>query len=346
MRFLAKVFNRSFLKLVILTVWIILFQIVINKYAIETGRFKSEIDVDKIDLKHFENRLRLSGLISHNYNSNSSSIDHRMNLIVMRKAHEFFEEMKSEGLENELKKFYFKGERKHSILLSNFRSGSSFIGDFIQSVPGTFYNFEPLINVHLKYNLARYSNRIRRIKKFLRCNFSDVPDYFEHEVKQKYLFKQTRVLENVREKDIALDHNFISRVCQIYPYQSMKVIRIELEGFKRTFDDNELNMKVVLLIRDPRAVMNSMNGVNWCQPDLIGCTGYSPELYCDSLVREHYTAKRFIKFYPEYLRIIRYEDFLEDPMKIGKKILDFYELPFTNRTWKFLLKHTTVDGEY
>lgn len=347
MKILVKIFNRTFLKLILLAVWIFLFQVVINKYAIETGRFKYDVNVEKIDLKHLENRLRSSGLIDqHKHIKNISPIDQKISQMVQKKAHEFFEEMKSEGLENELKKFYFKGERKYSILLSNFRSGSSFIGDFIQSVPGTFYHFEPLINVHLKYNLARYSNRIRRIKKFLQCNFSDVPDYYEHEVKQKYLFKQTRVLEDVKDRDIILNYNFTSRVCQIYPFQSMKVVRIELEGFKRTFDENELNIKVILLVRDPRAVMNSMNIMGWCHPETTtGCTGYDPDLYCDSLVREYYTAKRFIKYYPEYLRVLRYEDFMENPMSMGKTVLDFYGLPFTHGSRSFLLNHTTVDGE-
>lgn len=345
MRNLTKLLSSSFWKLAILASWIFLFQLVINKYAIDTGIFKakhSDAIVEKIDLKHLEDRLRASGLIDENYHENMTSIDQKIQLVVQKKAHELFEEMKSEGLENELKKFFFKGERKYSIVTSNFRSGSSFVGDFIQSVPGTFYHFEPLLNARVKFNLARYTNRIRRIIKFLKCNLTHLQDYFEHEKKQKYLFKQTRVLEDITDKELLLNYKFIDKVCQIYPFQGMKVMKIELEGFKRIFEKNELNVKVILLVRDPRAVMNSLNTVGWCKEE-FGCT--DAQNYCDSLVREYYTAKRFIKFYPNYLRIIRYEDFLEDVMTMGRKVMDFYELPFTMKTRSFLLEHTTVDGE-
>lgn len=263
----------------------------------------NEIEVKETEWNNLKLRLISSGFVPSS-KRNLSSEDERIQKVTKTKVLNLFEDMKSQGLRKYLEDFYFKGEKRYSIVLSSWRSGSSFFGDFLQSVPGTFYHYEPLINnvAMIRPPKDTNSNGIRVIENFMNCNYyENSSDYFDFMKISIPVFKNSIQLGNVYEEneDIAVQAKFVAPICQIYPFQSMKVIRLELASFKDLLENNRLNAKIILLVRDPRAVMNSRRKLKFCL-DTPDCA--KPEILCQDMVNNYFSAKELIKKYPENLK--------------------------------------------
>ena len=112
-------------------------------------------------------------------------------------------------------------------------------------------------------------------------------------------------------------------------------------------------MRLVLLVRDPRAVMQSRKNHSWC---------YTPDCYdvknvCDDMVSDFEEAIVLIKEFPETFRcvfsfrsnclkkhkvsrVVRYEDLSNLPYNVTQELLDFYGLSFGKEVREFLDTHT------
>ena len=55
-------------------------------------------------------------------------------------------------------------------------------------------------------------------------------------------------------------------MCSLFPLQIMKTTRANLAVVSDLFTDSKFkDLKIVLIVRDPRAVMNARSQVKWCQ---------------------------------------------------------------------------------
>lgn len=120
----------------------------------------------------------------------------------------------------------------------------------------------------------------------------------------------------------------------------MKVVRLRAALSEPLLIDTGLNVKIVLLVRDPRGTIQSRKHREWCpgQPD---CD--NPAILCKDMVDDFKAAKNLINKYPLRFKAIRYEDLSLDPFKITKEILSFYGLPFDADVEEFLDSHTRTD---
>jgi hypothetical protein len=50
---------------------------------------------------------------------------------------------------------------------------------------------------------------------------------------------------------------FLCRFCPLFPFQSIKTVRLRLNLTKALVEDHSLNVKVLLLVRDPRGTIQS-----------------------------------------------------------------------------------------
>lgn len=83
----------------------------------------------------------------------------------------------------------------------------------------------------------------------------------------------------------------------------------------------------MFLVEDPRATFQSRKSLSWCkEPD---CT--EPTKLCKDLVSDYGAAKEMLSKYPTKFKVLRIEDLLNDPQKIGAETLKFYGLPFEKR---------------
>ncbi|XP_053600670.1 carbohydrate sulfotransferase 4 [Plodia interpunctella] len=236
------------------------------------------------------------------------------------------------------------GKPIRNIIISTWRSGTTFLGEVLNAMPGNFYHYEPLLKFQIVQirGLPLSAEALSIIKNMLKCNFDGLDEYFEYGKKHLYQFSHnTRLWDHCKyKKELCFDAEFTGRFCKLFPFQSMKVVRVRLRLIQEILDEKELNVKVVLLIRDPRGVMQSRQHRDFCQP-AADC--WQPELLCADMISDYVAAGRLLKQYPDKLMVLRYEELALDPNKTTLNLLKFLRMGMTSSVEKFLSTHTNVE---
>ena len=129
-----------------------------------------------------------------------------------------------------------------SLIVASWRTGSTFVGEIINSVPGNYYHYEPL----LQYGIVQFReisdsyDALRMLKKLFLCDYSGLSDYLAYGREHPYLFKHNFRLWNCCGASANLKWNdtFLSTFCKLFPFQSMKTVRIRLGVVEELFKDN------------------------------------------------------------------------------------------------------------
>lgn len=135
------------------------------------------------------------------------------------------------------------GQPIRSVVITTWRSGSTFLGDILNTLPGNYYHYEPLLDFDIvqvrEEPLA--TKAIRNIKHLLNCEYSAMNEYLTFGEDHTYLFKH-----NTRLWRQCLDHphlcwrpRFLTSFCKLFPWQSMKVVRLRLAIAARLLEDEE-----------------------------------------------------------------------------------------------------------
>ena len=114
--------------------------------------------------------------------------------------------------------------------------------------------------------------------------------------------------------------DLLNQFCSIFPFHSMKTVRIRANLSRELLKDNRwvqtcrdeekvktslswnpgsLNVRVLLLVRDPRGTLQSRKHREWCprQPD---CS--DPKVLCQDLVDDYRAAKTMLRDFPARFR--------------------------------------------
>jgi Sulfotransferase domain len=207
-----------------------------------------------------------------------------------------------------------------SIIVSTWRSGSTFLGDILNSLPGNFYHYEPLLNYGIKQIRGAPDDKfaVEIIKKLLKCNYTDSVDYLDYGKTQINLFTHnTRLwLQCQLFPDICFQPKFLEPFCKLFPLQSMKLVRLRTEIARSLLEDSRynrmdspcslfvltsliihfsLNVRIVLLMRDPRGLIQSRKQRDWC-PGNPDCD--DPEIVCKDMVSDFKAAVELLKEFP------------------------------------------------
>ncbi len=90
--------------------------------------------------------------------------------------------------------------------------------------------------------------------------------------------------------------------CPLFPLRVIKTVRLRLRDARRLLDDPELpNLKVVVLVRDPRPVMASRAAMEWCREGRCGNTTVT----CADLEQDVDAARELTKEYPGRITLLR-----------------------------------------
>ncbi|XP_014226900.1 carbohydrate sulfotransferase 4-like isoform X2 [Trichogramma pretiosum] len=237
------------------------------------------------------------------------------------------------------------GNPIRSIVLTTWRSGSTFLGDILNSHPANFYHYEPLLHFGIiQIREPPLSDEaLDNLESMFKCDYSNLERYlsfgknahpwvFNHNT---HLWKQCQL-----HKRICWDQRFVTKFCKLFPFQSMKVVRLRLQPMEKFLSQNELGLKVVLLIRDPRGVLQSRKHREWC-PNEPDC--FDPTTLCSDMVSDYNAAVRFLKLYPDSFSVIRYEDLSLDPFAHTDKLFKFFGLHYHENVQHFLETHTKTD---
>lgn len=228
-----------------------------------------------------------------------------------------------------------------SVVVTTWRSGSTFFGDIINSMPGSFYYYEPLLNFGIKQIRSNDEEEaVRNLKNLLNCNFNnDMADYLDFGKVKTHFFQH-----NIRLWSVCVLYPhfcwhpiFLTEFCRLFPLQIMKTVRLRLSSAEKLLDDKNLNVRVIKLVRDPRATMQSRRNHTWCaeNPDCGEAA-----LLCESLEADFISAQYFSKKYTSRFKAIRYEELSLNPYEMSQEILNFYGLPFDFKVQEFLNTHT------
>lgn len=228
--------------------------------------------------------------------------------------------------------------RAISIIFGSWRTGSTFLGELICTVPATYYHFEPFN--FLSLNQSQHNElSIEYLQNILRCNFSsaeaeahiNIQNHWEYN-HQLYSFCQTKELNL-----LCRNTSFREAFCDIFPRQAMKLVRARITMAEPLLVDRNLNVRALLLVRDPRAVYFSRQNFEDCNlyPDC-----YNMKYYCKFLSVDYLNAALLLKKFPDKLKVLRFEDLAKNTSGMARELLSFFQLPYNEESDKFLARHT------
>ena len=129
--------------------------------------------------------------------------------------------------------------------MSSWRSGSSFVGELINSAPGVFYSFEP---IHFfEYHQPKPINltEMDLVRSVFDCKFTN--DYLKHQSDdfdgQPALPLNRRLLEACQHpvKSLCVRPDFVGHFCSYFPVRLIKEVRLTLHDIHNgaLIDDEE-----------------------------------------------------------------------------------------------------------
>ena len=267
------------------------------------------------------------------------------------------------------------------LVATTWRSGSSFFGELLAHYPGVYYSYEPLHANYFKkeFNNETVASAATLVSSLFKCDYNDVVlNYLKHSSKtsNNFLFHDNfRVWSTCQNllpaKSACFLPLFYKAVCPLFPVRIVKTVRMRVKETEALLRDPELaNLKVVVLLRDPRGVMNSRATMDWCLADRCA----NAEVVCDHLdrdlksafdLRKRYGRRHFIvlwicvakrsktkitnfiwltKFqnfrYPGRVHLIRYEDLSTEPFDVVDELFDFLDLPPSPLIDHYIETHT------
>ncbi|NXC37650.1 CHST4 sulfotransferase, partial [Penelope pileata] len=268
----------------------------------------------------------------------------------------------------------------HILILSSWRSGSSFTGQLFSQHPSVFYLMEPAWHVWV----AMYQNSAKVLHMAVRdlvrsvflCDMSVFDAYMSSQKKKSDLFQweTSRALCSPPACDFFSRNDIIpagscrkicgrysftkvEEACKTYSHVAIKEVRFfDLKVLYPLLTDPSLNLKIIHLVRDPRAVFRSReNTVADLKRDsdivvgsqrMKGETGpyNTMQEICKSQVEIYKAGSQAIHgFLKDRYLLVRYEDIVRDPLTRAAQMYRFAELHFTPELQKWV--HNITHGK-
>ncbi|CAM4544998.1 carbohydrate sulfotransferase 6-like [Lepidochelys kempii] len=271
-----------------------------------------------------------------------------------------------------------KPAQVHILILSSWRSGSSFTGQLFSQHPDVFYLMEPAWHVWT----AMYQNRAKTLQMAARdlirsvflCDMSvfdaymstrrNKSDLFQWETSRALcsppacdLFQRNHIISKTACKTLCSRYPFskVEEACKTYSHTVLKEVRFfDLMVLYPLLTDPSLNLKIIHLVRDPRAVFHSRektvaalmrdsNMVVGPQKNQGESGPYNVmQEICKSHIRIYTEGSQAL---PSFLKgrymLVRYEDIVNDPLAKAEQLYKFAELHFTPKlqVWVYNITH-------
>ncbi|KAJ1134889.1 hypothetical protein NDU88_001335 [Pleurodeles waltl] len=266
-------------------------------------------------------------------------------------------------------------ERTHLLIISTWRSGSSFLGQLFNHNPDVFYMLEPTRAVW--FSMANQSpyflhTPIRElIRSIFRCDMGAFLPYMPEGkfFSEIFAWHESRALCShstcsSMPPSKVIDRPECNRTCRQVPFEKMeeackahshvvvKEVRFfDLEVLYPLLTDPHLNLKIIHLVRDPRAVVSSREHFLQLEVDdaiisnaqnVTANIGVVMEEICGAQMRMYQTA---LLDPPPFLKdryiMVRYEDMVKDPLGYLKTWYDYIGLSLspTMESWIYNITH-------
>ncbi|KAM6997097.1 carbohydrate sulfotransferase 3a [Tautogolabrus adspersus] len=298
------------------------------------------------------------------------------------------EEEEEEELDG-LSTYSYSAGRKHILLLASTRTGSSFVGEFFnQQGENMFYLFEPLWHVERMLTTASEANNgtvlagIYRdvLQSLFLCDFSPLEKFISPPPEDHItpaLFRRESSISLCEEpvcspviKDVferyhcktrrcgPLNLTLASEYCHSKQHHAIKTVRVRLlDTLQPLVEDPRLDVRVIQLVRDPRAILASrmvafsskyQTWKTWAQDGQVPEDDEEVKRLkgnCDNIrVSAEVGLSR-----PRWLRrrymLVRYEDIARFPMQKAEEMYRFTGIPFSPQAKEWILRNTQTTQE-
>ncbi|XP_068115595.1 carbohydrate sulfotransferase 4-like [Hyperolius riggenbachi] len=263
----------------------------------------------------------------------------------------------------------------HILILSSWRSGSSFTGQLFSQHPDVFYLMEPAWHVWatMGQNSLKILHMVIRdlVRSLFLCDMSVYDAYLPEQRTKSTLFQweTSRALCSPPACDFFNRHDIIPQIscrtlCRKYPFDAiekacksyshivLKEVRFfDLKVLYPLLQDPSLNLKILHLVRDPRAVFQSRKMVtselSFDDNILIGANSNQKpykvmQVICKSQAEIYNTGTKDIPsdLHKRYM-MVRYEDIVKDPVGKAKEMYQFANLHVTPKLegWVYNITH-------
>ncbi|KAH8255686.1 hypothetical protein KR038_008725 [Drosophila bunnanda] len=241
------------------------------------------------------------------------------------------------------------GQPLRSLLVSFRGSGALTLLDNLAHQPGCYQHYAPLIAYHNRSTAQMNQSQVLdELVSLYNCNYnkSEQMIYWgmRSAVFRRFYGAQSKtcLTHSLAE---CWDPEVMAGVCKVHPFINMAVYNLRLEYLVSLLERKGLNLRILLLVRDPRGTMYMRRQSQWC----VGEEDCDAKTLCNDMVRDHKVAEILYKNYPrrfEYVMfytfytfhyiiyigiihysVIRYEDLLERPEESINLVFDFYGIP-------------------
>ncbi|XP_067951024.1 carbohydrate sulfotransferase 4-like isoform X2 [Watersipora subatra] len=204
------------------------------------------------------------------------------------------------------------------LLVAYYRSGSTFLSELFKGYPDSYYMYEPLYGVtsHIRYmahegigNAAYKNGSVDLLARTYRCHFDGIPlSSLDYSItKSSAFFKECRS----RAKNIQLScMQALQAACLSSPMIAIKTIRFKMSWVWELLQEPQhKELKVLLLLRDPRGVCNSRMHTPLKSPTNIASLKHHAQTYCEAMIEDMEAARQLLAAgYKNNIFIVRYED--------------------------------------
>ncbi|XP_069823998.1 carbohydrate sulfotransferase 4-like [Dendropsophus ebraccatus] len=281
-----------------------------------------------------------------------------------------------------------KPEHMHILILSTWRSGSSLTGQIFSQHPDVFYLMEPAWHVWdaMPYQKVRSLQMAVRdlVRSVFLCDMSVFDAYIRQDKNKSnlfqwetsralcsppacHLFKRTDIIPQIRCRKLCNKYPFntIQSSCKTYSHIIVKEVRfLDLKSLDPLIKDPSLNLKILHLVRDPRAVfmsrekaaseLSSDNDIilndfprNKTSNDKKDNPYKLMKRICESQVDIYLSATNgtYGALDNRYM-MMRYEDLVQSPTEKTRQMYQFGKLNFTPKmkNWIYNLTHGKGQG--
>ncbi|XP_075178543.1 carbohydrate sulfotransferase 4-like isoform X1 [Anomaloglossus baeobatrachus] len=277
---------------------------------------------------------------------------------------------------------FSKAKPVHVLIVSSWRSGSSFLGQIFNHHEDVFYLFEPGHAVWMKFQkesseLLHYAVR-DLLHSLFTCDISPLHHYLPKGgkyISEIGFFAESRALctppactAYIPSEGYIRQHCFlrcvnssmgkVSSVCRMYSHVVMKTVRIlDLSILLPLLRDPNLNLRIIHLVRDPRAVALSRRSfvLNIENRILLKNEGVSKNKnitmndimakICKAQTDINQLARSSKVLNGRYMAI-RHEDLARYPVETMRQMFDFAELKITRdmEQWMHNITHKEIGG--
>lgn len=263
-----------------------------------------------------------------------------------------------------------KKKRLAVFLVSQCRSGSSIMGEVFNRRSNVAYFYEPLYPFRRSNCFTTAEDvteeSIRAVEDIAHCRFDELTQLYRRGYKvakqadfvecikhnicfvgvekaTKFITRDAPHLLDTKSKKV--DMAALGEFCRSSDFVAGKLNYLRgIENITHLFDDADVQMKIVHLVRDPRATILSRFGGK--AEHLVEAYDKISKHVCDRMMNniDYADRNRLTTSRPQHFLRLRHEDFAVAPLPFVERLYDFIGVPPTPQLLKWFAKATSFSA--